>query len=1609
MDEIKKPQNEQQTEHADNTPKKKSHIRRWITRSILTIVLTPIILIVLLAVALYIPPIQNWAVHLASDYASEATGMEIKVREVHLAFPIDFSIEGVSCIKQNDSLPNVKDTIAMIDRAVVDVELLPLFDKEVKVNTMELLGMQMNTSDFVHEARVKGRISRMAIEKDSYPESHVVDVNLDNEGVNLAHIILDEANLNVELSDTVPPDTTESKSKWLINVKDLKVHKSSFVVHMPGDTLQVALAMKEAVAANGMFDIGKGIYQLATFTMEDGNASFDNNFITPLRKGIDSNHLKITNLFVNIDSLRSQGADLRVNIRDMKLKERSGLELKSFSAKVLMDSLQVKFNGGLSTPWSNIFASLTMDLNAFDTWNPGTINALIDGSFGRNDLLLFATDGSANTILPRQPITLKGHAIGNLDKLSIPNFHINVPTIMKADISGETRGFMALAADAFSRKFRLKLNTDITTYNMQFIKSMMDKSTASTINIPAMHAAGTITANGPEYTVNMKAKEGSGNASIDADLNLATEHYYADIKANNFNLSHFVMGKGLGIFTGTLRASGKGFDVMSQRTHIEADADIKRCDYGRYDLNNITASINMNSGKAAIDAEAHNTLIDGTLSLNTSLDTKWLEAELSTNLNKIDFFNLGIVKGPLQLGMNSNITVRTDFGTNLYLDGYVRNISIADSARIYHPNDITANVLARVDTTMLKMYCGDFAANMHAQGSFRNLQNCGQQLMAAINRQIANKEINQVEIRECLPNMTLTMKSGTENPIYRFIKANGMEFNMLDVDMASSKIDGLNGNLTIHGLNMDGTRLDTLQAWIISTNDPYEITYKAHIQNGVKTSANPFNAYAHGKILEHGISTNIDLYDNVGKMSNSLGAIATLEENGIRIQLTPTSPTLTYRTVHLNPDNYIILTNSGRIYADVVLTSDDGSGLKVYTGEESGEETDYMQDITVTLHKLNLAQFLSSIPYAPNVEGLLNGDLHFLQEKDKSFSLSTDLTINNMVYEGCNIGDLGMDLVYMPKENGDNHYIDGRILLNEEEVGNLEGSYNFNTGSIVADMTFEKFPMQITNGFIPDQLIGLEGTADGTLTIRGTTQHPMVNGELFLESASLFSVPYGVKLTFDDDPIRIDNSKLLLENFQMYATNKEPLLIHGAIDFANTDHITTDLRIKATNFLLIDAKESSRSEAYGKAYINFFGRMTGELDKLDVRGRMDILPATNLFYILRDSPLTTDNRLNELVKFVDLQSGEQMTVTRPTIDGLAMNLTLNVQNGSHIKCWLNDNHSNYLDIIGEGNLKMKMEHDQLNMTGNYTITEGEMKYSLPIIPLKTFKITEGSNLEFTGDVTNPRLDIIALETVKSSVNINGSNQMITFNTGVKLSKTLSDMGLEFLIESPENQEVADELSMKSSEERGKLAVTLLTTGMYLTDGNTSAFSMNSALNTFLQSEINNIAGKALQTLDFSFGMDNSTEEDGTIHTNYNFKFAKRFWNNRLSISVGGKISSGPDVAGQNKSFFDNVEAQYRLSDNSNQYLQLFYNRSVYDYLEGYVGQYGAGYMWKKKMQSLKYIFKEEPRMTFSRDSTQRNGFRTGSITPIGGSTYSKPLNGNSNTTATTSQNDSIKK
>ena len=185
------------------------------------------------------------------------------------------------------------------------------------------------------------------------------------------------------------------------------------------------------------------------------------------------------------------------------------------------------------------------------------------------------------------------------------------------------------------------------------------------------------------------------------------------------------------------------------------------------------------------------------------------------------------------------------------------------------------------------------------------------------------------------------------------------------------------------------------------------------------------------------------------------------------------------------------------------------------------------------------------------------------------------------------------------------------------------------------------------------------------------------------------------------------------------------------------------------------------------------------------------------------------------------------------------------------------------------------------------------------------------------------------------------------------------MGLTFTLEAPEDMTVQNELTAMSTEDRGRVAVTMLVTGMYMTDDFNikNGFSYTNTLNAYLQSAINNIAGQALSTVDLSFGIENSTTSTGKTTTDYSFSFRKRFWGNRISLVVGGKVSTGEDAENTGQTIIDNVSLEYKLDNGASRYVRLFYDRNYESLIEGELTEMGVGLVLRRRTDRLRDLFR----------------------------------------------------
>ena len=265
--------------------------------------------------------------------------------------------------------------------------------------------------------------------------------------------------------------------------------------------------------------------------------------------------------------------------------------------------------------------------------------------------------------------------------------------------------------------------------------------------------------------------------------------------------------------------------------------------------------------------------------------------------------------------------------------------------------------------------------------------------------------------------------------------------------------------------------------------------------NNKKNPQFVFNALIDGHLHEHGALAGLRFYDNRGLLGVRLGATAEMEDNGIRFRLMPDRPTVGYKEFNLNKDNYIFLGKDKKIQANIDLIADDKTGLKIYTDNEDMGDTDNPLDLTVSVNMLDLGELTAVVPYLPRITGQLNGDYHIVLDRDEHISVVSDMAVEQMTYEGSPIGNISTELVYLMKED-DTPRRRGpsdarrRGVRTAERTPTAPAGNAMRAGTIDATFTMTRFPLSLANGFVPDQLIGLEGYGEGLLTIKGTTAQP---------------------------------------------------------------------------------------------------------------------------------------------------------------------------------------------------------------------------------------------------------------------------------------------------------------------------------------------------------------------------------------------------------------------------------------------------------------------------------------------------------------------------------------
>lgn len=1473
-------------------------------------------------VLLYVPPVQNLIRREVTAYASKATGMQIQVERIDLRFPLNLLVRGVEVIQQ-------PDTLLSLESLNVRVQAWPLLKGKVEVDEVTLSRVAFNSANLIDGMEIKGVLGRFFL------QSHGVDLSNETAVINATELSDTHVQMLMNDTTTTPKDTTASAPvNWKVDLHQLKLKNVSFSMQLPADSMRMAAHIGEATIDDAQADLKNQFYGLKQFLLSGTSASYDTGAAKPV-EGFDASHIAVRDVSIGLDSLLYKGRDMKAVIREFTMNERSGLSVTSLTGRAFSNDSIISVPGlKLQTPHSEI------DLSAHTYWElvniptTGRLSANLNAYIGKEDVMLF-TGGlpdSFKEAYPFRPLVIRAGTDGNLKEMQISRFTADLP----GAFSLEGGGILENLADSITRSGTIGLK--MKTQNLNFLTGLSGEVPNGTLVIPdSMNLVAQVDIKGPEYKANLHLKEGQGAMNVNAALNTATEVYKADLKIDNLQLHHFLPKDSIYELSLSAAADGRGLDVMSYRSYAKLDLALDRLHYAQYHLSNVHLTGALKGALVTANLTSDNELLKMTTDAEYNLAHSYPDGKVTVDVTRLDLHELGLMPEPMKRPLAFNLSAE-----------------------------------ARQNRVFTHFISGDMKLNLSARSGVNPLISQSIRFVDVLMKQIDEKELNHAELRKALPAAVLSFSAGKENPLAYFLATKNMSYHDASMKFGMAPDWGINGKAAVHALKVDTLQLDTV--FFTVKQDTTLMKLRAGVINGPKNPQFSFSTTLTGEIRDRDAELLVDYKNGKGETGVLLGVNARpLFEgqgngNGIAFTLIPEKPIVAFQQFHFNENhNWIYLHKNMRVYANVDMWDEEGMGFRVHSMQG---DTVSLQNIDVEIRRIRLQEITSVLPYFPEVTGLFSLEAHYIQT-EKDLQLSAEASIDELTYERQRIGDIALGATWLPGEQG-KQYLNAYLNHDQVEVLVADGKLlPTRTGkdSLEVNTTLEHFPLRVANAFIPDQMVTLSGDMDGNLNITGSTEQPLINGELVLDSVAVFSSQYGARFVFDNRPVQIKNNRLLFDKFAIYTTSKNPFTIDGYVDFRDMSRPMANLNMLAQNYTLLDAKRTRESLVYGKVFADFRATVKGPLDGLNMRGNVSLLGNTDVSYVLTDSPLTVQDRLGSLVTFTSFS--DTTTVVRqevPTVSlgGLDMVMMVHIDPSVRVKVDLDASNDNRIELEGGGDLSMKYTpQGDLTLTGRYTLSGGLMKYALPVIAAKEFAIDNGSYVEWTGNPMDPMLNFKATDRIRASVSEgeNGGSRMVNFDVSVVVKNRLDNLSFAFDVSAPEDATVQNELTAMGAEERGKQALYIMVMKTYLGTGpigggggGLGKLNMGSALTSVLSSQINSLMGN-LKNASLSVGVeDHDDSETGSKRTDYSFRYSQRLFNNRFQIVIGGKVSQGENATNDAESFIDNISLEYRLDRTGTRYIRLFYDKNYESVLEGEITETGVGIVLRKKLDKLSELF-----------------------------------------------------
>jgi hypothetical protein len=1629
----------------------------WIIASI-------IMLVVLVALSLNIPAVQNFVKDKALVYLKNKTKTEVRLESVKIALPKDV-------VLNKFYIEDLKgDTLLYAEKLQVDISLFKLLKNTVEVNNIELKNIRANVKRINPDTSFNFSflVDAFMTEEKKNPEADTVsplkfridkvlftDIGIkyrDDVAGNDVDLYLGEFKTKIKEFDlakqnyviktlglknttlkylqqkpltqlvqhlTNSVDSAEKSSGKLptIEVQDFTFSNVNINYDDQLSTTKVIANLNDLGLANLKVDLTNGKYNadearlnksnivfafkpaasndlakvkdtvlaektafalaLKKIDFNDNKVRFDNLSAKP-SKGLDFNHLAITNLSLGARDLGFNDGAITVKVNNGSLKDKSGFILNELKGDATYTDKQIKLvNLVLRTPSTTINNSTELNFTSLEdlTKHPERVRMSLNfknTTIGLKDAFFFSDAIPAN--YRNETIKLNANLNGYLNNLNIAKLQLSGLKNTQIDIVGRAKGLPDI------NKTFLDLNIRKLYLTKQDVLLVVPKnSLPPSIELPnAINAKGNFKGSLTNFGTNLSIQTDMGAALIAAQMKgpKGKESYAASVNLINFNVGRLLKQQAtIGRVSAKADVTGTGLDP--KKIAAKFNAKIISATYNKYNYQNLSLTGSYANQLVTIKGNLPDSNANFNLNTQINLAGKHPAIKGNIELKQIDLQKLNFSQTPFVIAGNIKANITTADVDYLNGDVFATGLQV-----------VKENKRFNVDTIQISAVSTATSNSLNLKSELLTMKIDGQYQLSKIGNVVINEINKYYRFGEVVPigDQRIKFALNIYNP--KFLKDLVPQLTTFTPASITGLLDTKKDSLLLNGsfpkvvygdFKIDSTRLTV-------NNSNQKLNYNISVKAVQSPAIALFNSQITGAAANNQLDLNVFLRDRQRKDKYMIGGIFKSLDQDFIFSIDPAKLLLDYEKWTIAPQNSIQFGKSG-ILANQFNLSKGGQLLSINSisnTPNSPLRVEFREFEIETLTKF--AETDTTL-----VGGTINGavDVKDLMSTPK---FEADLNISKLRYQKDEFGTLSVKV----NNNTENAFEVDAELEGVHELSAKGYYYTAPQSALNLVVSIDKIDLKEIESVSLGQIRQGKGTISGELSVKGELTAPKILGALEFNDAA-FNVAYiNSYFTMPNQEINFTNEGIKFDDFTLIDSLGKKAIVDGMVYTNNFKAVKFGLDIRTDNFRAINSTAADNDMIYGTVYLTSTIKVRGDLNQPDVNMDVRVDKGTNFFYSL---PINDPSVIDQegIVQFIDADAppfnGQKAlnvdSLSKSPLKGLNLVADITIDPEAELNVVVDPANGDALKVKGDANLNATIDQSgKISLTGRYEVIDGSYNLSVGPLGKKEFRLVKGSTIIWTGEPTAATVNLTALYEVNAApidlINEPSNVQAKTklpFQVYLYMKDELLKPTISFKLDLPENERGALEGTVytqlqkvnRDESELNKQVFALLALNRFIANnpfqslagggGGVSTLA-RSSVSKLLTEQLNNLASDLIQGVDLNFGVNSSEDySSGALaqKTDLEVGLSKKLLNDRLIVTVGSSFGlEGPKTQNQNSTnIAGNVNVEYALSADGRYRLRAYRRNQNEGVIEGQIIETGFGFTLVVDYNRFREIFEKK--------------------------------------------------